>query len=145
MKFQLSTILLTFLLICICAAWIADRRNLRLTNDRVTCELLLHHEKRSVRFSAIMTLRELGSLRSTDTLIYALSDPDRGIRHLAREALLELTGQSFSNLSDDDILPEEIEKWYWWAYQNGLVAQGDDADQELDELLFLAYKNKVSR
>ena len=83
-----------------------------------------------------MTLRELGSLRSTDTLIYALSDPDREIRHLAREALLELTGQSFSNLSDDDILPEEIEKWYWWAYQNGLVAQGDDADRGTAKSVF---------
>ena len=152
MKFRLSTLMLICLAFIVGAAWIADRhqlvlqqQRLRLENDRVTCELLLHHTKKSVRLSSITRLLEINSLRSVESLIYALSDPDPELRYLAREVLSQITDQSFSSLPEEDILPEEIENWKNWAFQNGLLVKGDKIEQRLDELVFRAKMRESKR
>lgn len=128
MKISLSSTLLLVTMIAIAVAWYADRSRLARKIDSKTTaesfeELCLSVTKRDyeTRLDGVSALHEHGGDSVVAPLMYALGDIDLKIATTARDALEDLTGESFRQSDAPTAtsidLRNEWGRWIEW-YRN---------------------------
>lgn len=107
MRYSLSTLLVAFVILAIITSWFVDRRRLAMERDQVSRQLaiemkrnLLAAESYETRRAQIAALAQCKDPCNVPLLLFALTDPDLGVRKTAFSAL------SSMRLGDEELRPD---------------------------------------
>ena len=105
--------------------------------ERLECKLGVRKPGAYVRAKSIHRLQEIATMEDVETLIYALSDPQKFTRLTARDTLRKICEDpSCPKWLADDEFPVERKQWTEWAIANGHF-QPFESDEDFIKLVRL--------